>query len=240
VEEQVLVVVDEHAGVFAGFDGAGEGPGFEVCGPGHAGAVLLEEAPPLFGVVLVLEEVGVDHAAHGGFGDVGTFDAEELGLGPVDEVGAAASEDAGVGVGVALAVGARVGLQAHDPLVVEANDISGGGVFEVLVERREDAEWGPVAEIGALGRGDGEVGDAVGFSFDVGEEKVEDAVVVDRCGVAVGGGAVTLKKYRRWELCEDGREVCGQCCGGEVGSGESQRSCGVSCAAEEGATFHGW
>ena len=78
----------------------------------------------------------------------------------------------------------------------------------MFVERGEDAERGPVAEIGAAGGGDGEVGDAVGFGFYVSEEEVEDAVVEDGCGVAIGGGAVALKKYRRWEFCEDGREVC--------------------------------
>ena len=198
MEEDVLVAVDDDAGVLSSRGVAGVGPVGEVVRVGHADAVLLVEAPPLGGVVFVAEEVGVDHAAHRFARDSGAFDAEELRLAPVPEVGAAHGPDAGVLIAVSFAFRTRIGLEAEEPLWfcwrADLDYVAGGAVVEVLIAWSQGDGLGPVVEVFGFAPGEVGVGDAVSFGLDEGEVEIEPTLMVEGCGVAVGGGGVSAEE----------------------------------------------
>ena len=196
MDQHVLVglPVHEHADVLAGDHLVVVGPGLEIVGIGQAHAVLLEAAPPLVGMILVGEEIGINHAPHFADGHVGAFDAQQFRLAPVLQVLAGHLEDAGVLVRVRIVYRAGVRLGPEQPLVAVANDVAGAGVVEIEVAWRKELRLGPGDEIGAFGDGKLIVDPPPGLAPNLAVEHAEDALVVVPGRVAVADVAIAPQK----------------------------------------------
>ena len=105
MEQEVLISIHQNTHIFPGAEEAVVAPGPKIVGIGRADdtpqrpfpaigcdtgpvgtPLVLVEAPPLAVVVLVLEEVGINHAVHRGHRHIRAFDQHDLRVTPVDQI----------------------------------------------------------------------------------------------------------------------------------------------------------